>query len=88
MESCTARTIKQKAQIEIMLQGIKSQLRTMANWKAPGPDGIQAYWLKRFDSLLVAKTNCFHGCITTGKIPAWMVERRAILLMKVWLKGP
>ena len=88
IQSDTARTIKKQAQIEATLQDVKSQLRTMQNWKAPGPNGIQGYWLKGFDALLVTITNCLNGCVTTGRIPAWMVEERTILLMKDRLKGP
>ena len=73
IQSDTARTINKQAQIEITVEDVKSQLKTMPNWKAPGPDGIQGYWLKRFDSLLVTITNCLNGCVIAGKIPAWMV---------------
>ena len=30
---------------------VKMQYRKMPNWKAPGKDGVQGYWLKNFASL-------------------------------------
>ena len=28
----------------------KKQLEKMKSWKAPGPDGLQEYWIKAFRS--------------------------------------
>ena len=30
---------------------VKIQCGKMPNWKAPGKDGVQGYWLKKFTSL-------------------------------------
>ena len=59
----------------------------MPNWKGPGPDGIQGYWLKNFTSLHKCLAKVLDDCITTGNVPDWMVEGRTILLMKDSTKG-
>ena len=37
--------------VEITKDDVTMQLWKMSNWKAPGLDGIQGVWLKRFTSL-------------------------------------
>ena len=36
---------------------IKEQVKKIPNWKIPGPDGVQGYWLKKLAALheLLAK---------------------------------
>ena len=36
--------------VEITKEDVTMQLRKMPNWKVPGLDGIQGFWLKRFTS--------------------------------------
>ena len=44
-----------QSNVAITLIDVKDQLKKVATWKVPGPDGIQGYWLKYFSSL--------HGCM-------------------------
>ena len=30
---------------------IKEQVKKIPNWKSPGPDGVQGYWLKKLTAL-------------------------------------
>ena len=43
------KTAKQE-NITIITDKLKKQLRTLKNWKAPGPDRLQRYWIKTFTS--------------------------------------
>ena len=59
----------------------------MPNWKSPGLDGIQGYWLKRFTSLHEMIAQELNQCLVTGKVPAWMVEGRTVSIQKDPNKG-
>lgn len=37
--------------IIITRKRLQKQIRKMSNWKAPGPDGLQVFWMKNFTSL-------------------------------------
>ena len=37
--------------INITTEMIKEQVRKILNWKSPGPDGVQGYWLKKLTAL-------------------------------------
>ena len=37
--------------VEISQEMVKIQGRKMLNWKAPGKDGVQGYWLKNLTLL-------------------------------------
>ena len=43
--------------INITTEMIKGQVQKILNWKSPGPDGAQGYWLKKLTTLyeLIAK---------------------------------
>ena len=47
----------------------------MPNWKAPGPDGLDGFWLKKFTSLHQVMVNYLDDCIKTGvsQIGWWKV---------------
>ena len=45
-------------------------LKRMRNWTAPGPDGIQGFWIKRFPALHRSLLNYFNHMLRDGsKIP-------------------
>ena len=37
--------------VKISEVDMRRQLKKVANWKGPGPDGVQGYWLKSFTTL-------------------------------------
>ena len=37
--------------INIKTEMIKEQVKKIPNWKSPGPDGVQGYWLKKLRAL-------------------------------------
>lgn len=39
---------KSQENVRIYEAGVKHQLRKTANWKGPGPDGVQGFWLNKF----------------------------------------
>ena len=67
---------------------VKKQCRKMPNWKAPGHDGVQGFWIKRLDKIhgrIAAQLNeILEG---TKEIPAWMTYGRTVLCHKDAAKG-
>ena len=43
--------IKRQEKIDIITGSLKKILRRTPNWKSPGPDLVQGFWLKNFSSL-------------------------------------
>ena len=79
--------VKKDSNISITKEDVSSKIRKMPNWKSPGLDGIQGYWLKRFTSLHEMLAKELNQCLVTGKVPAWMVEGRTVLIQKDPNKG-
>ena len=73
--------------IHVSVEDLKGQLRSMPNWKGPGPDGIHGFWLKSFTSIHEALANTLHNCVVSCQIPEWLVVGRTILVMKDPNKG-
>ena len=61
---------------------IKEIIRKMANWKAPGPDGVHGYWIKMLVSMQERIALHLQSCITRGEVPDWMTTGRTVLLLK------
>ena len=67
---------------------VRNKLRTMANWKAPGPDQLQTFWLKYLTSLherLAVQLQRAHD--SPDHLPSWLVTGRTTLIMKDPQKG-
>ena len=58
----------------------------ISNWKYPGPDEVQAFWVKNFTSLHKNLVWHLNACLE-GEIPRWMTKLRTILLQKDKPKG-
>ena len=43
--------VKKQEKIDITTESLKKILGRMPNWKLPGPDLVQGFWLKNFSSL-------------------------------------
>ena len=80
--------VRKQETITVTKEKVAQNVRKIPNWKAPGPDGIQGYWLKNFPSLHTRIGNCLNSCLLSGKVPNWMVEGRTTLIMKDKTKGP
>ena len=40
--------LKKQDEAKISVEDVKNGNWEMVNWKAPGPDGVRGFWLKRF----------------------------------------
>lgn len=79
--------VKEQEEVVITCENIVNGIRKMANWKAPGPDGVRGFWFKRFRSLHGAIASSLQGCLDNRDVPKWMVKGRTVLIQKDRAKG-
>ena len=72
---------KQEQQLVNTKGQVIAALRKMKNWKAAGPDQVQAYWLKKFTNVLDELTKYLNTCLKEG-CPNWMRTGHTLLLPK------
>ena len=68
--------------ITITVGKLRKIVGKMPNWKAPGPDGVQGYWLKNFRSVLENLRVHLTKCLARGEVPSWMTKGRTVLIQK------
>ena len=67
---------------------VRKQCRKMPNWKAPGHDGVQGFWLKKLDKLHSRIAEQLNKLLDgTEEIPGWMTYGRTVLCQKDKTKG-
>ena len=54
----------------------------MPNWKSPGPDLVQGFWLKNFSSLHGRVRSQLKECLDSGFVSSWLTRERTALLQK------
>ena len=59
----------------------------MPNWKSPGPDLVQEFWLKSFSSLHDRVRLQLKECLDRRFMPSWLTRGRTSLLRKDKSKG-
>lgn len=84
-EECARKEKQEK--ITITMEKMMKNLRKMPNWKAPGPDMVQGFWLKNFKSMHSGLVGYLQGCLNTGITPDWMTKGRTPLIQKDRAKG-
>ena len=62
-------------------------MRKMPNWKAPGPDNVQGYWLKNLTPLHDKLIAYLQDCLDSGVVPDWLIKGRTVLIQKDKAKG-
>ena len=50
-EECKVNDEGPQERVSISVEKIRKQSRKIPNWKAPGRDGLQGYWIKNLSSL-------------------------------------
>ena len=71
---------EEQEKVEITQEKIKI-LKKMSNWKAPGPDCVQGFWLKIFKSIQEGLRRNLQKCLENGNLPMWMTSGRTILFL-------
>ena len=72
----------------ISTEMVSKQTKIIPNWKCPGPDGVQGYWLKHLTTLHSRIANQMNDIIINGyEIPKWMTTGNTVLCQKDPNKG-
>ena len=62
---------------KMLHQTVKKQ----KNWSAPGIDGVQNFWQKKFRGTLSTILRFFNQCLELpDEIPDWLTQRQTVLL--------
>ena len=80
--------VDQMKEVDIGISDVVTRIKKMANWKAPGPDGVRGFWFKQFSSVHGNLAEALARCIQSGEVPDWMVKGRTVLIQKDKAKGP
>ncbi len=62
-------------------------LAKMAGWKAPGPDGIEAFWWKTFKGPAKVLKEMLWEMDGKTETPQWLVKGRTVMIPKGDCKG-
>ena len=65
---------------------VQNVLSKIPNWKAPGPDGVQGFWLKNLKSMHQWLVKYLAECYKRTT-PGWMTKGRTVLIQKDKSKG-
>ena len=79
--------VKKQEKIDITTRSLKKILGRMLNWKSPGPDLVQGFWLKSFSSLHERVRLKLKECLDSGFVPSWLTRGKTSLLQKDKSKG-
>ena len=79
--------VKKQEKIHITTGSLKTILGRMPNWKSPGPDLVQGFWLKSFSSLHERAKLHLKECLDSGFVPSCLTRGRTALLQKDKCKG-
>ena len=66
-------------QVVITKVMVSKQSRKIPNWKAPGRDGVQGFWIKKLTNL--------HERTAFQQLPDWLTYGRTVLCQKDRTKG-
>ena len=58
---------------------VRVQLSKVPNWKSPGPDGLQGYWLKNFTSCIDRIAKHLQECLVTYNVSLVAVKNEQLL---------
>ena len=73
---------------EITTETVKSQSRKILNWKTPGRDGVQGYWIKNLTSMHERIAIQLNEIVCgVSRLPEWMTYGRTVFCQKDSTKG-
>ena len=69
------------------MESLKKILGRIPNWKSPGPDLVQGFWLKNASSVHGIVRSHLKECLDSGFVPSWLTKGRTVLFQKDKSKG-
>jgi len=79
--------IERQENLIITVADVKKMISKMPNWKSPGLDGVQGYWIKHLTELHMLIADHLQKCLDNGDVPEWMTSGNTALIMKDPAKG-
>ena len=74
--------VEKQNDVKITVESVRKCIRKIANWKSPGPDGVQGYWIRNFTSLQKRISEQLDDFLQLDSVPAWLTTGRIILIVK------
>ena len=79
--------LEEGPKMEIHIDLLKTTLKRISNWKAPGHDGIYGFWLKKFTSIHGRLALEMNRCLQGAQVPEWMTKGKTTLIKTDPSKG-
>ena len=61
---------------------LRTTLKRISNWKAPGHDEIHGFWFKKFTSIHDRLVLEMHRCLQDAQVSEWMTKGKTTLIQK------
>jgi len=75
------RAVSAQREFKISVTMLCKQVRKMKSWKAAGPDGVHAFWLKQLTTLHERLAMQLQATMDEG-VADWLTKGRTVLIMK------
>ena len=72
--------VEKQEKIDITTGSLKNIFGRMPNWRSPGPDFVQGFWLEYCSSLHERVRLQLKKCLDCGFVPSWLTKGRTSLL--------
>ena len=73
--------------MEIHVDLLRTTLKRISSWKAPGHDGLHGFWFKKFTSIHDRLALEMNRCLQDAQVPEWMTKGKTTLIQKEPSKG-
>ena len=73
--------------IHIEIKKVRKQIRKMPNWKSPGSNVVQGYWIRKLSNLHNSTALQLDRYLQENNLPKWMVTGKTLLCIKKIQKG-
>ena len=74
--------LEEAPEMEIHVDLLNTTLKRISNWKAPGHDGIQDFWFKKFTSIHGKLALEMNRCLQDVQVLEWVTKGRTTLIQK------
>ena len=81
-KTCKVKLMLKKENVDITTGRLKKIHGRMPDWKSPGPDLLQGFWLKNFSSLNEKVRLQLKECLDSEFVSIWLTRGRTSLLQK------
>ena len=75
--------VREVLEIEITINDLEKTIKKRKNWSAPGLDGIQNFWWKRFNSTWQPMLSAMNDWLDEPELlPSWLLNGKTVLIPK------